>query len=1173
MNCPACGRDNRAEARFCSGCAAPLQPDCPSCGARNEPGARFCDQCATPLAGEPPAPRGPLRPESAPRAYTPKHLTDRILQSKSAIEGERKHVTVLFVDIAGYTSLSERLDPEQVHALMDRCFRHILEEVHRYEGTVNQFTGDGVMALFGAPIALEGAPRRAIMAALGMQRSLESLRQEMLAEGGPDVRMRVGIHSGPVVVGRIGDDLRMDYTAVGDTTNLADRLQRLAPPGSIYISEATEHLVSGFFDLVDLGPQRVKGKAEPVHAFEVVGERAVRGRIEATADAGLTPLVGRGRELDLLWSAFESARAGNGQVAFLVGEAGIGKSRLLSEFRRKLGDEPHTWIEGRCTSYGEHTAFYAIIDALRRRFGLEDKDGEATALAKVQEAQEAVGGDLDWTLPFVRSLLSLPAGDRAVAEMDAVTRRSETVRALHARILRAAERNPLIFVVEDLHWIDAASEEFLTFLADSIPAMRVLLVFAHRPGYQHPFGDRSYHTRISLQPLSASEMADMADSILETSTLPDEVRGLITSKAEGNPFFVEEVTKSLLEEGVLHLEQGRVEVAGPVEDVSVPDSITDVLMARIDRLPDEPKRAIQVASVIGREFALRLLERISEAGDRVSAVVEDLRALELILQKSAYPELAFMFKHALTCDVAYESVLLQRRKTLHRIVGAAIEELYRDRLVEHLDALAYHFTLGEEWERAFEYHDRASEKAADAFANHAAAEHCRQALAVAEHLAEAVPDAKRLRLEERLGKACWCVNRFAASGDAYLRAADLAAEPAVRATNLGRAANSLIWGHDYDRARTTTDEALTLARAIHSPAAEAVGLSCRYEQSMVEGETQAGHLVNEAAPLAERSGDAEAIVFALVQQAQYAEWHGTYGAAVSIAERACTLARSEQLTHLALQPNWILGKALCCLGEYGRALSVLREGLELSDRVGDRAFKTRLLNTLGWCCSELGSHERASQYNHESAILASKMVELELVPGAPELYANAAVNLAGNRIALGDLDGAMEHLEPIQADLDRPGDPWMRWRYSLHVQDGLARVALARGDPERALPLIDAELEGARTHRARKLEARALELRGRALVASERPREAQETLERALEVARKLEYPPVVWRATSLLAVLAQRSGNRSDAERLAAQAQGLPEGLAGSLPEAELERDLRALAGRLAEDPLGAYR
>ena len=1173
MNCPACGCDNRAEARFCSGCAAPLQPDCPSCGARNEPGARFCDQCATPLAGEPPAPRSSLRPESKPRAYTPKHLTDRILQSRSALEGERKHVTVLFADIAGYTSLSERLDPEEVHALMDRCFQRILEEVHRYEGTVNQFTGDGVMALFGAPIALEGAPQRAIMAALGMQRSLESLRQEVLAEGGPDVRMRVGIHSGPVVVGRIGDDLRMDYTAVGDTTNLADRLQRLAPPGSVYISQATEHLVSGFFDLVDLGPQRLRGKVDPVRAFEVVGARAVHGRIEATSDAGLTPLVGRDRELDLLWSTFESARAGNGQVAFLVGEAGTGKSRLLSEFRRKLGDEPHTWIEGRCTSYGKHTAFYAIVDALRRRFGLEDKDDAATALAKLQDAEEALGGDLDWTLPFVRSLLSLPPGDAAVAEMDAVTRRSETVRALHARILRGAERNPLIFVVEDLHWIDTASEEFLTFLADSIPAMRVLLVFAHRPGYEHPFGDRSYHTRIALQPLSVNEMADMASSILETSDIPEAVHGLIMNKAEGNPFFVEEVTKSLLEEGVLRLEQGRVEVARPIEDISVPDSITDVLMARIDRLAEEPKRAIQVASVIGREFALRLLEQISEAGNRVSAVVEDLRALELILQKTAYPELAFMFKHALTCDVAYESVLMQRRKSLHRIVGAAIEELYRERLAEHLEALAYHFTLGEDWERAFEYHDRASEKAADAFANHSAAEHCRQALAIAERIPESVPDDRRRLLEERLGKACWCVSQFAASGDAYRRAADLAADPALRAANLGRGAYSLVWAHDYERARTTTDEALTLARAIRAPAAEALGLVCRFEQSMVEGQTEQGGLADEAGRLAERSGDPEALFFTLLHQAQRAEWEGDYRPAVSLAERALSIANREGMMHLAPYPQWILGLALVCLGEYGRALAVLREGLELCDRVGDRAFKTRLLNSLGWCCSEFGAHLRASQYNQESTVLAGEMVELQLVPGAPELYANAALNLAGNRIALGDLDGALEQLEPIRAELDRPGDPWMRWRYSLHVRDGLARVALARGDPERALPLIDEELEGARKHRARKLEARALELRGRALVALGHPREALETLRGALEVAQALEYPPVVWRSTSLLAELARRSGSRSDAERLAAQAQGLPEGLAGSLPEAELQRDFRLLAERLAEDPLGAYR
>jgi class 3 adenylate cyclase/tetratricopeptide (TPR) repeat protein len=930
-------------------------------------------------------------------------------------------VTVLFADVAGYTPLAERRDPEEVHALMDRCFKRILEEVHRYEGTINQFTGDGVMALFGAPLALEDAPRRAVLAALGIQRSLESLRQEVLGDGGPDLRIRIGIHSGLVVVGTIGDDLRMDYTAVGDTTNLADRLQGLAPPGSILISQATERLVSGFFFLRDQGPQDVRGRAEPVRAFEVTGERPVQGRIEAAAGAGLTPYVGRARELGLLQAAFESARDGRGQIAFLVGEPGIGKSRLLREFRLGLGDEPHTWLEGRCAAFRQTGAFYAIVDAFRRHFGIEEKDDEAAALARLDEAEATLGGDLYWTLPFVRHLLSLSVGDPAVAEMDAVTRRAETVRALHARIVREARESPVIFVVEDLHWLDADSAEFLAFLSDSIPASRVLLVFTHRPGYAHPFGDRSYHTRIALQTLNVGEMSTMAGSILEAEALPEEVRGLITGKADGNPFFVEEVTKSLLEAGILRLREGRVEVAQQIEDVFVPDSLKDVLMARIDRLSEEPKRAIQVASVIGRDFALRLLERISEVGDRIGGVVEDLRALELIYEKAAYPELEYMFKHALTHDVAYESVLVQRRKALHRVVGAAIEELYADRLAEQFEALAHHFALGEDWERALEYHERASERAADTFANHSAAEHCRQALEIAERLGDAVPPERRRELEERLGKACWCVSRFVASGEAYLRAADLAGEPALRAANLGRGAYSLIWGHDYERARATTDEALRLAREVRAPAAEAVALACRMEQSSVEGDLDWHDLPEESVRVAERSGNPEATFFALLHQAQRDEWRGEYRAAIPLAERALSIARREGMTHVAVYPQWLLGLALCCVGEYGRALSVLREGLELCDRVGDRAFKTRLLNSLGWCCSEIGSHARASEYNRESTVLAREMVEMGLVPGAPELYANAAINLAGNHIAAGDLDGALEHLDPIRAELERRG--------------------------------------------------------------------------------------------------------------------------------------------------------
>jgi class 3 adenylate cyclase len=649
-------------------------------------------------------------PERDPRSYTPKHLADKILRSKSALEGERKHVTVLFCVLVDSTPLAERVGPEEMHAVMDRCFQIILERVHGYEGTVNQFLGDGVMTLFGAPLALEDAPRRACLAALAIQEALEPVRHEVRARHGVDLQWRIGIHSGPVVVGRIGDDLRMDYTAVGDTTNLAARLEKAAPPDGILISETTHRLVSGLFEVEDLRQLQLKGKSKPTRAFRVLSERRV-SRIEAAAHTGLTPLCGRGRELAALQTAFDSASEGRGQVVFVVGEAGIGKSRLLHEFRRRLGDEPHAWFLGLCIPYGS-AAFQPIVDGLRRVVGIEDQDDEETAVARVDKAVRTLGPDLDWTLPSVRHLLSLPVGDARFEEMDAITRRSETVKALNALFLSAAARRPLIFVIEDLHWSDPASEEFLAGLADSVPAARAMLVLTHRPGYAHPFGDRSYHARIAMQALSEQEMGEMAAALLGSAELPEALRHLIAGKAEGNPLFIEEVTKSLLEEGVLQLEDGRVEFARELAEIAIPDRIQDVLMARIDRLDETPKRAIQVASVIGREFALRLLQRIIEAGDAVHGVVDELRALELIYEKAIHPELAFMFKHALTHDVAYESVLVSRRRALHGIVGAAIEELYRDRLSEHYEKLAYHFERAEGWEKALEYHHRAAEKAA-----------------------------------------------------------------------------------------------------------------------------------------------------------------------------------------------------------------------------------------------------------------------------------------------------------------------------------------------------------------------------------------------------------------------------------------------------------------------------
>jgi class 3 adenylate cyclase/tetratricopeptide (TPR) repeat protein len=1148
VRCARCDADNRAEARFCRACGAALARTCPGCGAESSPDALFCDRCGTRLVAA---------DARDPAVYTPPDLAARILSGRGALEGERRHVTVLFADVAGFTSIAERTDPEEVRALLERCFERILEQVHRYEGTVNQFAGDGIMALFGAPVALEDAPRRAVMAALGIQRALAVLREELLATSGVDFRLRIGINSGLVVVGRIGNDLRMEYTAIGDTINLGARLQALAEPGTVLVSEATERLVAGFFELRDRGRLAVRGKAEPVHAFEVVAERPdVAGRIDARAQLGLTHFVGRERELALLVEAFESARGGQGQVVFLVGEAGLGKSRLLYELRRRLAGEAHHWIEGRCASYGTTTALLPVIDALRRFAGIDDRDDEAAALSKVERTVAGLEGDLAWTLPFVRQLLSLPAGDERIVALDPATRRSETFRALQALTLQAARQHPLVVVIEDLHWIDPASEEYLTFLADLVPATRAVLVCSHRPGYRHPFGDRSYHVRVTLRPLPAADTAVMTGDILGSAELPPALRDLIAQKAEGNPFFVEELTRSLLEEGALRHDDGRVVLARDLAGIAVPDSIHGVLMARLDRLADESKRAIQVASVIGREFAVRLLERIGDLGDRVQGLVEELRGLELIYEKAAHPELAYMFKHALTHDVAYESILVQRRKALHRAIGRTIEELYADRLAEHYETLALHFARGEDWERALDYHTRAAEKACEAYANHAVIEHCGHALTIADRLGAAVDDGRRRRLEELLAASSFLVSEFRRSGEAYARAAEHSADPETRALTLSRAATSYFWASAYAEARAANEECLAIARRIASPAAEAAGLAGRAFFAVVtrgaleEGETELARALG----LATHVGNEELVGVIQNIAAEVAEWRGEYRRAIACCEKSLAIGRRLRLPHLMIWPLWFRGKAACCLGDYGRALGDLNETVALCERIGDRAWKTRLLNTLGWCYAEIGAHDRALRHNEEAARIAREL-------GDPEIISNAEINLAGNHLVLGDRERTLAYLEPIRDTLARAGDPWMRWRYGLHVHDALGRVALTESAPERALALADEELAGARRHQARKIEARALELRGAALVALDERAAAEAALAEATAIAGAIGYLPVAWRAFALRALVARRDGRRDAAGAHTAEARTLVERAASSLPADDLARGLRARA------------
>jgi len=570
MDCPDCQHSNPSEARFCNACGRSLEGGCGSCGHMNPAGSVFCNACGTNLAGgsqgratpQPEAPTGAREP----RSYTPGHLAERILRSRSALEGERKHVAVLFCDLVDSTRIARELGAETMHAVMDDCLQQILGCVHRFEGTVNQFLGDGVMALFGAPLALEDAPRRAVTAALEIQRELEPFAERVRAEHGVDFRMRIGVHCGPVVVGRIGDDLRMDYTAVGDTTNLADRLQGVAPAGSVVISEAAQQLVAGYFDLEDLGAVPVKGR-EPLRAYRVSAARQATDRVEAQADSELTPIVGREREREVLAAAYDSAKRGRGQVVFVVGEAGMGKTRLLHEFRRSLDPDSHVWFEGRCASHVQNAAFHALADGVRRDFGIGDRDDDTAALAKIASADAELPDDLTWTQPFVRRLLSLPSGSQEVDDLDPLTRRRQTFAALRDRLLAGGASAPLVLIIEDMHWVDPATSEFLGYLSESIAAAHALVILTQRPGYRHPFRDQSHHIRLAVQPLSRGEMDRMASAVLHSSDLPPAVRALVAGKAEGNPFFVEEVVQSLVEDGTLSNDGDRVRLQRDVEEV------------------------------------------------------------------------------------------------------------------------------------------------------------------------------------------------------------------------------------------------------------------------------------------------------------------------------------------------------------------------------------------------------------------------------------------------------------------------------------------------------------------------------------------------------------------------------------------------------------------------------
>jgi class 3 adenylate cyclase/tetratricopeptide (TPR) repeat protein len=754
--------------KFCGECGARLELVCPACHAANPPNHKFCGECGKRLVAAAERLEIATGPEPAsvaettdanPSSYTPKHLAERILNSRVALEGERKHVTVLFADLKGSTELIRGLDPEETRSLLDAALHIMMDGVHAYEGTVNQIMGDGIMALFGAPLAHEDHAVRACFAALAMQAGIRSYAEETMRLRGVPVRIRVGLNSGEVVVRTIANDLRMDYSAIGPTTHLAARMEQNAADNSTFMTPETYRLVEGYVQAHSVGRIPVKGIPEPMEVFELDGAGRVRTRLQVSQARGLTRFVGRERELDVLNSALRQAAAGNGQMVALTGEAGAGKSRLVWEVTQSAATEGWLVVETNSNSYGKAGPYLPVIDMLKLYFGIEPGDEAQIIRQHVTGKLRSVDETL-WPLaPAFLSLLDVvmdPSASPTEAEwqsIDPPQRRRRTQEAITALLVAESRHQPLLLVVEDEQSIDAESRAVIDRLVECVPEQRMTLLITYRQSQQQPVETRPGLTQLLIEPLQPENADELLGALMGDHAELQAVKQFLIERTRGNPFFLEEMVRTMVETGALAAERGAYRLARPLESIQVPASVQAVLSARIDRLAPEDKRLLQAASVVGKDVPFPVLRAIAEeTGEVLDRALDRLQSGQFLYQTRIFPEPEYTFKHGLTREVAYEGLLVQRRRAFHGQIVEAIEGLYPERLAEHFDRLAQHAMSGELWRKAVDYSRQAATKAAQTAAYRAAIGSLELALNALEHqptAADTTRESIDIRLELR----------------------------------------------------------------------------------------------------------------------------------------------------------------------------------------------------------------------------------------------------------------------------------------------------------------------------------------------------------------------------------------------------------------------------------------
>jgi class 3 adenylate cyclase/tetratricopeptide (TPR) repeat protein len=1071
MQCPRCQAENRHGRRFCAECGAPLASSCSSCGFSNEPGEKYCGGCGLSLT----SPRPTFEPRSSSvQSHTPSYLAAKILTSKSALEGERKQVTVLFADLKGSMELLADRDPEEARKLLDPVLDRMMEAVHRYEGTVNQVMGDGIMALFGAPIAHEDHAVRASYAALHMQAAIGRYAEELRRCQGVDVQIRAGLNSGEVVVRSIGSDLHMDYTAVGQTTHLAARMEQLARPGTTLLTSATLRLVEGYVEVKALGPVPVKGLQEPTEVYELLRAGAARSRLQASIIRGLTRFVGRDTELGQLHQALTRAAAGHGQIVAGVGEPGVGKSRLFFEFTHS--HRTHGWLllESHSVSYGKATPYLPLIDLLKTYFGVEGRDDARKVREKVTGKLLTLDRALEPTLPAFLTLLEVPIEELPWQALDPQQRRQRLLEAIKRLLLRESLVQPVLLVFEDLHWIDAETQALLDSLVESLPTARLLLLVNYRPEYQHGWGSKTYYTQLRLDPLPPESAEELLQGLLGEDASLTPLKRVLIERTQGNPFFLEETVWTLVETQALLGELGTYRLARALPSIQVPATVQAVLAARIDRLPPEEKRVLQTAAIIGTEVPWPLLRAIAEVPEEeVQYGLAHLQGAEFLYETSLCPEREYTFKHALTHEVAYGSLLQERRRMLHASVVEAIEALYPDRLADQVERLAHHALRGEVWDKAVAYFRQAGEEAMVRSARHEAVGYFEQALSALPHL----PETRHTR-EQAIDLRLALRSPLQMSGNservlAYLREAEALATALDDPRRLAQVSlylsrNFMIAGA-YDQAIAAAQRVLVLAT--------------------VSGEAVLQALANQS------------LGSAYYAQGDYRRALDCFGQTVASLDGARRLERFGQVFLPVVNSYALLAACHAQLGTFAKGYVLGDEGLRIAEAVDHPGSLMWAYYGIGLLALLQGDLPRALP-PLERAMGICQDVDL------PSFFPQVAWALGAAHALAGRIDDAVLLLTQAMKQVTAMERIAIQARCSLVL--GEAQVLAGR--IEEAHTLAKGALVHARAHQERSNEAYALRLLGEILAHRDPPEvePAEVSYREALALADELGMRPLV---------------------------------------------------------------